>query len=627
MVERGPLLGERPFFVARGFGRCRCEPMIDDRSPHLTWTEEDAPRSGRFGDVYFSREDGLAESRAVFLAGCGLPEAWTGRRHFTVAELGFGTGLNIAALLDLWRKAAPADARLHIFSVEGYPLSREEAARALAAWPELRGPVDALLDGWPRLTPGIHRLDLPAFRATLDLAIGEVEPMLSGWSGSADAWFLDGFAPSTNPGMWSDGVTDLIAARSAPDARVATFTVAGLVRRGLADRGFVVDKRPGHGRKRERLEARLTGAPRSEPAPRVAIIGGGIAGASLARAFAAVGRSITLVEQDRPGAGASGFPAALVTPRLDAGDAAIAGLYAAALERAGRLYSAVPGAVITAGVLHLEQAARDAGRFAKVAAQDLWAPGEMVVRSAEQATARLDDAGTAGGLLMQGALAIQPAAVLEAWIAGVERLAACVARVEFSNGRWRLLEADGRTIMEADVVVLAAGWGNARLAQHLPLSPVAGQADWIEGETTSPVAWGGYAVPTRSGLLFGATHERGRSDPVPTREASARNRDALARALPELASAVADLPSQSRVAVRATMPDRLPVAGALGDGLHVLGGLGSRGFCAAPLLAEHVAALALGLPSPLAADLARKVDPLRFVIDQGLAGDRAKVEP
>lgn len=601
--------------------------MIDDRSPRLTWTEEDAPRSGRFGDVYFSREDGLAETRAVFLAGCGLPEAWAGRRHFTVAELGFGTGLNIAALLDLWKHTAPADTRLHIFSVEGYPLSREEAARALTAWPELQAPVEALLAAWPRLTPGIHRLDLPAFRATLDLAIGEVEPMLAGWSGQADAWFLDGFAPSTNPGMWSDGVMDLIAARSAPDARVATFTVAGMVRRGLADRGFVVDKRPGHGRKRERLEARLTGTPRAEPAPRVAIIGGGIAGASLARAFAAAGQPVTIVEQDRPGAGASGFPAALVTPRLDAGDAAIAGLYAAALERAGHLYVEVPGAVIASGVLQLEQAARDAGRFAKVAAQDLWAPGEMTVQAAEQATARLGETTTVGGLLMQGALAIRPEAVLQTWLADVDRLAAPVERVERGDGRWRLIGADGQTLMEADVVVLAAGWGNAGLAQRLPLSPVAGQADWIEGQTASPVAWGGYAIPTGSGLLFGATHERGRTDPVPSVEASARNRETLAGALPDLTSRLADLPSQARVAVRATTPDRLPVAGALEDGLYVLGGLGSRGFCAAPLLAEHVAALALGLPSPLAADQARRVDPLRFVIDQGLAGAPAKVEP
>src|SRR5690606_8849863 len=107
------------------------------------------PRSGRFGDVYFSKDDGLAESRAVFLAGCGLPDAWTGRRRFTVAELGFGTGLNIAALLDLWRAHRPQNATLHVFSVEGYPLSRDEAARALSAWPELAQPVAALLAAWP----------------------------------------------------------------------------------------------------------------------------------------------------------------------------------------------------------------------------------------------------------------------------------------------------------------------------------------------------------------------------------------------------------------------------------------------------------------------------------------------
>ena len=115
--------------------------MTDDRSPRLAWTEDGAPRSGRFDDVYFSREDGLAESRAVFLAGCGLPEAWRGRQRFTVAELGFGTGLNIAALLDLWRREGPADGRLSIFSIEGFPLSRDEAARALGNWPEL---ADAL---------------------------------------------------------------------------------------------------------------------------------------------------------------------------------------------------------------------------------------------------------------------------------------------------------------------------------------------------------------------------------------------------------------------------------------------------------------------------------------------------
>ena len=203
--------------------------MADDRSPRLVWTDDGAPRSGRFDDVYFSQADGLAEARAVFLAGCGLPDAWAGRTRFTVAELGFGTGLNIAALLHLWRRTRPPGARLSVFSVEGFPLDRDDAARALATWPEIADAAGALLDGWPPATPGFHRLDLPAFDATLDLAVGDVAWALSQWTGRADAWFLDGFAPAANPAMWSDAVLDAIADRSAPGARAATFTVAGAV--------------------------------------------------------------------------------------------------------------------------------------------------------------------------------------------------------------------------------------------------------------------------------------------------------------------------------------------------------------------------------------------------------------
>src|SRR5690606_28684582 len=223
-----------------------------------------------------------------------------GRRRFTVAELGFGTGLNIAALLDMWRREGPSDGRLHIFSVEGYPLSRDEAARALGAWPELADAARALLADWPASTPGFHRLDLGGFNATLDVAVGDAAWALSQWTGRADAWFLDGFAPSTNPAMWSDAVLDGVAARSAADARIATFTVAGAVRRGLSERGFGVDKRPGHGRKRERLEARRPGAPEPETAAAVAIIGAGIAGAALARALAVAGRRCTVIEQAGP---------------------------------------------------------------------------------------------------------------------------------------------------------------------------------------------------------------------------------------------------------------------------------------------------------------------------------------
>mgnify|MGYP000976658172 FL=1 len=144
-----------------------------DASPQLVWADDGSPRSGRFGDVYFSKDDGLAETRAVFLDGCGLPDAWVGRADFTVAELGFGTGLNIVALLDLWRRTRPENGRLHIFSIEGFPLTRDEAARALSAWPELAETANAVLAVWPAGTPGFHRLDLPQWNAAIDLAVGD----------------------------------------------------------------------------------------------------------------------------------------------------------------------------------------------------------------------------------------------------------------------------------------------------------------------------------------------------------------------------------------------------------------------------------------------------------------------
>ncbi|HEX6866352.1 MAG TPA: tRNA (5-methylaminomethyl-2-thiouridine)(34)-methyltransferase MnmD, partial [Caulobacteraceae bacterium] len=193
----------------------------------LIWDDQGLPRSALYGDVYFSADDGLAETRAVFLAGCGLPDAWAGRRHFTIGELGFGTGLNIAALLTLWRETRPDGARLHIFSVEAHPITRDEARRALARWPEIAEAANALTRRWPGRARGVHRLDLPEFAATLDVAVMEAGEALAGWDGAADAWFLDGFSPAANPQMWREELLAQVAARSAPGARAATFTVAG----------------------------------------------------------------------------------------------------------------------------------------------------------------------------------------------------------------------------------------------------------------------------------------------------------------------------------------------------------------------------------------------------------------
>jgi len=593
----------------------------DEPEAGLDWSDAGL-RSRRFDDVYFSAVDGLAESRAVFLRGCGLPERWAGRGRFVVGELGFGTGLNVLALLDLWRNTRPPDARLHIFSVEAFPLAQDEARRALAAWPDIGDLAEALTRDWPAGRPGFHRLDFPALGATLDLAVAEAAEALQAWDGRADAWFLDGFAPARNPQMWRQPLLDLVAARSAPSARLATFTVAGSVRRGLAQAGFEVAKRPGFGRKRERLEAVVPETPPAAAvahAPRTVIIGAGVAGAALARAFRALGLEPVVLEADRPGAGASGNAAALVAPRLDAGGGGIARLHVQAHDRAVRIYRAeTPEAVLAQGAWRLEAGPRDAGRFDRLAVWPGFARGALQRRTPDQTALAFGEPVGAGGLEMADALTLTPAVLLKSWLGRVVRAEA--AGLVRDEGVWRILGPLGEVLAQAEIVCLAAGPHAARLAAVGPLRAVRGQVNLADSALDGPAAaWGGYAIPAPGGLLFGATHDRDDWD-VTVREAdTARNLALLAGARPRLAAKLAGATLGGRASLRAATPDHLPLAGAVPGmaGLFVLAGLGGRGFTLAPLLAEEVAATALGAPRPLPRDLAALVDPARYAKESG----------
>lgn len=564
----------------------------------LDWSDEAGPRSRRFDDVYFSKEGGLEESRAVFLTGCGLPGAWQERSRFTVGELGFGTGLNVLALLDLWRCTRPPGGRLHIFSIEAFPLSREDAARALEAWPGLADLAAQLIRRWPT-AEGFHRIEFAGLCASLDLAVMEAAEALESWSGQAGAWFLDGFSPARNPQMWRQEVLDLVAARSEPGARAATFTVAGSVRRNLEAAGFAIERRPGFGRKAERLEATFGGATASDPAPpRVAIVGEGIAGAALARAFAAHGCAPLVISGDS--IAASGNPAALVSPRFDAGGGVMARLHSQAFGRAVALYEEIREAVIARGALQLEATERDARRFDTVAASPLFEPGSLQRLDPDGAGGRLGEPRREGGLWIAEGLTVEPRPILDAWLGGARRLHAEVGALGRSTDGWEILGRDGELLASADIVCLAAGHGSKALRPELELEPVRGQASFLDWpERPQAAAWGGYLIPTRTGLLFGATHDRGRDDVEVLAQDHARTLRTLAEARPGLAGALAGHALEGRAALRASTPDRAPLAAEFEPGLIVLTGLGGRGFTLAPLLAEHLAAGAVGAPSPL----------------------------
>jgi tRNA 5-methylaminomethyl-2-thiouridine biosynthesis bifunctional protein len=219
-------------------------------------------------------------------------------------------------------------------------------------------------------------------------------------------------------------------------------------------------------------------------------------------------------------------------------------------------------------------------------------------------------------------MVIEPAVLLAAWAPQVAR--AAVARIEPDGGGWRLLDAEGALLAAADAVIVAAGLASAELVAGLPLSAVRGQASFAAfAEPPPAAAFGGYAIPTRQGVLFGATNDRDDTARDVRPEDHRRNLAALAEGLPGLAARLAGATLEGRASIRVSTPDYLPVAGAAPGcpaGLFVLTGFGARGFTLAPLLAEHVAALAMQAPSPLPTPLATFVEPARFARRQARRG-------
>ncbi len=216
----------------------------------IDWRAGDVPVSTRFDDPYFSLENGLEEARYVFLDGNGLPDRF--RDGFHVAELGFGTGLNFLTTVLAWQ-AAGAPGRLSFTSFEAYPMTPEDMAQALSAFPEVAEQARHLIRAWGQ---DVAVMALPG-DVELRVIEGDARETLPHWQGRADAWFLDGFSPAKNPELWGADLMAEVGLHTAPGGTAATYTAAGFVRRGLEEAGFDVMRWPGYGRKRHMTVAKL----------------------------------------------------------------------------------------------------------------------------------------------------------------------------------------------------------------------------------------------------------------------------------------------------------------------------------------------------------------------------------
>ncbi|WP_037989814.1 FAD-dependent 5-carboxymethylaminomethyl-2-thiouridine(34) oxidoreductase MnmC [Tepidiphilus margaritifer] len=598
----------------------------------LQW-REGVPAHGDYDDVYHSVHGALAQSRHVFLGGTGLPQAWAGRAHFAILETGFGLGGNFLATWAAWRSDPRRAQRLDFVSLEKHPLTAEDWRHVWAQGEsELRPLALTLGQRLPPLVPGIHTVEFDEGRVRLFLvyhdaaAIEEIE-------GRFDAVYLDGFAPTKNPAMWSEPLLAAVARRMKPGARLATWCAAGEVRRRLAAAGLSVRPAPGFAGKREMTIAWREGMLAEERRPaRVVVIGAGMAGANLAHALARRGVPVTLFERESaPGQGASGNLAGVLRWLPSADDNRLSRWTRAGTLAAHAMLREWEAQGIDApwgpnGVAHL---ARDEAQARKQRATlERLAPPSEVLTWLDAATLseRIGWPVAQGGWWFELGGWIGP----QRWcrrlleLAGpmlTLRCATAVGSIEPYAPGWRVRDAEGKVLEEADAVVLAAGAEVSSFAQAagLPIRPARGQVSLAPAEVGSPprvtVCRNGYVTPEVSGRrAFGATLAVDDPDPAVRASDHRENLAKLEAILPGYTAGLDFASLEARVGFRPTVPDRLPVVGPLGEtpGLFILSGFGARGLAFAVPAARLAAAMLCGEPWPLERTTALAADPARF---------------
>ena len=227
----------------------------------ISWKNNTTPFSNKYGDVYFSADNGLDESQYIFINSNNLYERFVTQNDFYICETGFGTGLNFAVACKLWQKLSSPDSILFFTTFEKHPLNQKNFAQAANSWPELTDIYSEIIPSYKGLRPGNNIITLDNLRVSLNIIIGDINDTISSLpSSSIECWFLDGFAPSLNPEMWTDTVISNIARASTKEATFSTFTAAGNVRRSMLKHGFEVVKKPGFGKKREMIYGKFTGS-------------------------------------------------------------------------------------------------------------------------------------------------------------------------------------------------------------------------------------------------------------------------------------------------------------------------------------------------------------------------------
>ena len=182
--------------------------MLTVQKPQLNFNSDGVPCSTEFNDPYFSLENGIKESRYVFIHGNNLTKRWSklspNSQHFTIAEIGFGFGLNFITSCEEWLQHENSS-NLHYISLEKYPVKKNDLIELYSTLNISSKLTQELIKNYPVAVAGSHRIHLDQLNITLTLIFDDALNYLKKTNLLVHAWYLDGFSPNKNPRLWKIG--------------------------------------------------------------------------------------------------------------------------------------------------------------------------------------------------------------------------------------------------------------------------------------------------------------------------------------------------------------------------------------------------------------------------------------
>lgn len=572
--------------------------------PELLW-ENNTPYSSQFGDIYYSRKNGLLESQHVFIEQNELENRWqeTDYSDFVIAETGFGTGLNFLGVCKLWQEMQITGKNLHFISFEKYPLTKEQLQQAHLTFPEISSLSEQLIKLYPKRIKGLHDIQVSP-NISLTLYFGDAVEGLKSLDENflkVDAWFFDGFSPNSNEALWSEELFSHTRKFNKLGTSFATFTSAGHVRRKLEGIGFSCHKVKGFSEKREMLRGKIEqhvpddkklftvdekpwfiNKPMHNKKPtHVAVIGAGLAGSWTAYKLAKAGIKVDVFESaDEIANGASGNSRGATYFKLENNQTSSLNdsqyfylhAYLFSIREFMRLFPEQKDIWDPSGLIQLTDAETIDNSLSKIKDTDF--DGVVYWIDKEEVFKKTSIINNSDGLYFPDAGSINPKKMCSNLLQQENIslfLKTHVEQVNYTGTHWQL-HSGNMQLSNYDAIVIANSYAAKQLddCKYLPLHKVRGQSTQIatsikSRELGTVLCSKGYITPEFDGMhTIGSTFDPRSEDTSILESDNKINIEYLKKYTPDFYSSFDDIDvTAAKAALRCQTPDILPIIGPL----------------------------------------------------------------